>query len=341
MDIGDVLLVAAAVLGAEPDDVLEKTDIAALALALHAVPQEAEAIERAGALLHALLVERPFGDDTRAIALLSAAQSLEVAGSPITFTATNELFELLDRIESGTADLVDVCSYLYVEVSSMFERFTARARNVITHAYREAADFHHDWVGTEHLLLGVLDETDGIGADVLVSLGVDVDVVRREVEHRIGRGTEELKKRAPFTPRAKRVLELALREAIDLGHNYIGTEHILLGLLRLNEGVAAEILTDVYEIEIGRARNEVVIRLVSISVEPGSKGRRRSKPFVRPPVTWASPVDPAIAARRTRLLGDVQAVLDENTRLREEVARLRKLVDEHGIAGGEAGEQPA
>jgi ATP-dependent Clp protease ATP-binding subunit ClpA len=195
-------------------------------------------------------------------------------------------------------------------------------------------------VGTEHLLLGVLGESEGIGGIVLVNLGVDVDVVRREVELRVGRGSTEAPKRSPFTPRSKKTLELALQEAIKLGHNYIGTEHIVLGLLRVNDGLAAEILTDVYDVEIGRVRNEIITKLASGGWKPTYS--RRSKPFMRPPVTWASPVDPALVARRGRLLGDIQAVLDENSRLREEVAHLRMVLQQHGIdLGGEAGEQPA
>ena len=175
-------------------------------------------------------------------------------------------------------------------------------------------------------------------------MGVDIDVIRREIEHRIGRGTEDVPQRSPFTPRSKRVLELALNEAIQLGHNYIGTEHQLLGLLRVNDGVAAQILTDVYDIEVGTVRNDIVMRLMAIGSKP-QRGRRRSKPFMRPPVTWASPIDPALVARRSRLLGDLQALFDENARLRDEVADLRNLLHAHGIDSGgetgEAGDQPA
>ena len=224
----------------------------------------------------------------------------------------------------------------------MFERFTPRARNALTHAYEEAKALQHNYVGTEHLLLGLLRENEGIGAQVLIGLGVEVDVVRREIDHRVGRGSEDVRGRAPFTPRSKKVLELALNEAIQFGHNYIGTEHQLLGLLRVTDGVAAEILTDLYEVEIGRVRGEIVTRLATGGWKPS---RRRSKPFMRPPVTWAAPVDPALVARRGRLLGDIQALLDENSRLRDEVAHLRMLLHDHGIdPGGEAGEaggQPA
>ncbi|MEY2460023.1 MAG: ATP-dependent Clp protease ATP-binding subunit ClpC, partial [Acidimicrobiaceae bacterium] len=214
------------------------------------------------------------------------------------------------------------------------------ARTVITYAYAEAKLLQHNYVGTEHLLLGMLREGTGIGALVLADMGVDVDVVRSEIEHRIGRGTQDVPDRSPFTPRSKRVLELALNEAIQLGHNYIGTEHQLLGLLRVDDGVAAQILNDVYGIEIASVRHDIIRRLMAIGSVP-KPSRRRSKPFMRPPVTWASPVDPALLARRTRLLGDIEALLDENGRLREENTNLRALLHEHGIDLGEPGEAGA
>ena len=332
----ELFLIAAAVLGIEPEDVFDQADLDAVGRALQAFPPDARAIEQAAALLHAIIVERPFGDDSSAVAIVAAAHVLELDGKVTTFKPSDRLFVLLDAIADGSADVDVVCSFLSVEVSPMFERFTPRARNVMTHAYEEAMAFQHNYVGTEHLLLGVLRESDGIGAHVLVRLGVDADAVRGEIDHRVGRGTEAVSTRSPFTPRSKRALELALGEALKLGHNYIGTEHLLLGLLRLTDGLAAEILTDLYDVEIGRVRNEIVTKLAAGGWKPPYS--RRSKPFMRPSVTWASPVDPALVARRGRLLGDIQALLDENTRLRDEVANLRLVLHEHGLdLGGEAG----
>ena len=126
----------------------------------------------------------------------------------------------------------------------MFERFTERARQVVVLAQDEARALRHNYIGTEHLLLGLLREEEGLGARVLESFGVTVEDVRRDVERIIGVGDEVENGQIPFTPRGKKVLELALREAQSLGHNHIGTEHILLGLARENEGVAARILMD-------------------------------------------------------------------------------------------------
>ena len=121
----------------------------------------------------------------------------------------------------------------------MFERFTERARQVVVLAQEEARTLKHNYIGTEHILLGLLREEEGLAARVLESLDITVEEVRAQVARIVGQGDEVTTGQIPFTPRAKKVLELALREALSLGHNYIGTEHILLGLVRENEGVAA------------------------------------------------------------------------------------------------------
>ena len=126
----------------------------------------------------------------------------------------------------------------------MFERFTERARQVVVLAQDEASALKHNYIGTEHILLGLLREEEGLAARVLESLDVTVEEVRAQVERVVGRGDEPATGQIPCTPRAKKVLELALREALSLNHSYIGTEHILLGVVRENQGVAARILLD-------------------------------------------------------------------------------------------------
>ena len=121
----------------------------------------------------------------------------------------------------------------------MFERFTDRARRVVVLAQEEARMLNHDYIGTEHILLGLIHEGEGVAAKALESLGISLEAVRQQVEEIIGQGQQAPSGHIPFTPRAKKVLELSLREALQLGHNYIGTEHILLGLIREGEGVAA------------------------------------------------------------------------------------------------------
>src|SRR5919107_79094 len=142
----------------------------------------------------------------------------------------------------------------------MFERFTERARKVVVLAQDEARHFNHNYIGTEHLLLGLLREDEGVAAQALYSLNVALDEVREQVESIVGYGEEGTGAQAPFTPRSKKVLELALREALQLGHNYIGTEHILLGLVRESEGVAARVLSNL-DVDPDKVRREVVRRL--------------------------------------------------------------------------------
>ncbi|PZG05647.1 Clp protease [Nonomuraea aridisoli] len=126
----------------------------------------------------------------------------------------------------------------------MFERFTDRARRVVVLAQEEARTLNHDFIGTEHILLGLLKEGEGLGALVLGGCGVEIGHVRGFVEREVGRGATSPGGHIPFTPRAKKVLELSLREALQLRHNYIGTEHILLGLIREGQGLAVQALTD-------------------------------------------------------------------------------------------------
>ena len=152
----------------------------------------------------------------------------------------------------------------------MFERFTERARQVVVLAQEEARTLKHNYIGTEHILLGLLREEEGLAARVLESLDITVERVRAQVVRIVGSGEEVTSGQIPFTPRAKKVLELALREALSLGHNYIGTEHILLGLVRENEGVAARILLD-FDADSEKIRNEV-IRMLS-----GPGGRRQGQ----------------------------------------------------------------
>jgi hypothetical protein len=143
----------------------------------------------------------------------------------------------------------------------MFERFTERARQVVVLAQEEARTLKHNYIGTEHILLGLLREEEGLAARVLESLDITVERVRAQVVRIVGSGEEVTSGQIPFTPRAKKVLELALREALSLGHNYIGTEHILLGLVNENEGVAARILLD-FDADSEKVRNRV-IRMLS------------------------------------------------------------------------------
>ncbi|HSP72233.1 MAG TPA: Clp protease N-terminal domain-containing protein [Gaiellaceae bacterium] len=166
----------------------------------------------------------------------------------------------------------------------MFERFTERARQVVVLAQDEARSLKHDYIGTEHILLGLLREEEGLAARTLASLGIGLEEVREQVARIVGMGDEEVHTgQIPFTPRAKKVLELALKEALALGHKCIGTEHVLLGLARENEGVAARILLDLGA-DAERVRDEVIRQLGGPWVGPSPPApwrrfrSRRSQP---------------------------------------------------------------
>ena len=139
----------------------------------------------------------------------------------------------------------------------MFERFTDRARRVVVLAQDEARELNHNYIGTEHILLGLISEGDGVAAKALESMGISLDAVRSEVVDIIGRGSQPPSGHVPFTPRAKKVLEYSLREALQLGHKYIGTEHLLLGLIREGEGVAAQVLVKLGA-DLPRVRQQVI-----------------------------------------------------------------------------------
>jgi hypothetical protein len=149
------------------------------------------------------------------------------------------------------------------ERGSMFERFTNRGRRVVVLAQEEARLLNHNYIGTEHLLLGLIHEAEGVAAKALESLGISLEAVRAQVEEIIGQGETAPGGHIPFTPRAKKVLELSLREANQLGHNYIGTEHILLGLVREGEGVAAQVLVKLGGGDLARVRHAVTVQLAS------------------------------------------------------------------------------
>ena len=154
----------------------------------------------------------------------------------------------------------------------MFERFTDRARRVVVLAQEEARLLNHSYIGTEHILLGLIHEGEGVAAKALESLSISLEAVRNQVEEIIGQGGSSPSGHIPFTPRAKKVLELSLREALQLGHNYIGTEHILLGLIREGEGVAAQVLVKLGA-DLSRVRQQVIQLLSGYQGPAGSTGQ--------------------------------------------------------------------
>jgi ATP-dependent Clp protease ATP-binding subunit ClpA len=245
----------------------------------------------------------------------------------------------------------------------MFERFTDRARRVVVLAQEEARLLNHNYIGTEHLLLGLIHEGEGVAARALESLGISLEAVRAQVEEIIGQGQSAPVGHIPFTPRAKKVFELSLREALQLGHNYIGTEHILLGLVREGEGVAAQVLVKLGA-DLARVRQQVVqvlsgyaggedvgarMRLVRMTVpddlreaeEQLAQVRREKEAAIQEQdfekaatlLDQEKQLLPRLAElERAWTAGvDLAAVIQENHKLHREVERLRELLGRHGI----------
>jgi ATP-dependent Clp protease ATP-binding subunit ClpA len=240
----------------------------------------------------------------------------------------------------------------------MFERFTDRARRVIVLAQEEARRLNHNYIGTEHLLLGLIHEGQGVAAKALESLGISLEAVRAQVKEIVGQGLRAPTGHIPFTPRAKKVMELSLREALQLGHNYLGTEHLLLGLLSEGEGVGAQVLTRLGA-DYARVREQVVGLLPGEGEQAGPRTQpvrltvpedllaydeqiaqvRRQKEAA----TEAGDAEGAAALRdrEQQLLADrarrerewlaTVDIVEENQRLHREVERLRELLRQHGI----------
>ena len=213
----------------------------------------------------------------------------------------------------------------------MFERFTDRARRVVVLAQEEARMLNHNYIGTEHILLGLIHEGEGVAAKALESLGISLEAVRQQVEEIIGQGQQAPSGHIPFTPRAKKVLELSLREALQLGHNYIGTEHILLGLIREGEGVAAQVLVRLGA-DLNRVRQQVIQLLHDYQGKESAAG-----------ATWRGSADRAQRGPLPDLLSRLDAI---ESRLRalelgagtgpgphatEEIERLRRLLRQNDI----------
>jgi ATP-dependent Clp protease ATP-binding subunit ClpC len=210
----------------------------------------------------------------------------------------------------------------------MFEKFTDRARRVIVLAQEEARMLDHNYIGTEHLLLGLIHEGHGVAAKALESLGISLEDVRQNVEEIIGRGQEAPSGHIPFTPRAKKVLELSLREGLQLGHNYIGTEHILLGLIREGEGVAAQVLVKLGA-DLNRVRQQVIQLLGAYAGEAGPEGETA--------VTWEVDTGLTGVEREVRIVGSPAQIAEMLTRLRSIDTRLAAVEQHLGLGAREPG----
>ncbi|HEV2373521.1 MAG TPA: Clp protease N-terminal domain-containing protein [Streptosporangiaceae bacterium] len=334
-DAADLIVIAARVLGIDTRDALGLIDLPAAEAALaearnrHGEP----AGQVAAALLTGLIRHRPLPQGNRQVALLATLQFLGQQRLGLDLQPATAARDLIAGISSGTLAESAVTAWIAVRLrprpgkearimkrlirrgnceppavtarTGKFPHFTDRAYRAVTLAEAEALGLRHNYVGTEHLLLGLLGIDDGVAAKVLTRLGVSAPEARSEIEQIIGRGSAPPTGQPRFTPRSKKVLALAHGEAKRLGHNYVGTEHLLLGLVREGEGLAAQILG-----RLGADRAGIVEALLHV----------------------LSDADPACREqRRASLTGELTAVLDENDRLHAEVERLRLLLRQHGV----------
>ncbi len=343
LDLAGLVLVASRTLDLDEEAVLGLADLdAAESVLTLARDGRGGPAQQAAMLLGGLVRRRVFGPRSAEVAVMATLQLLALNGQQVgDLGSPAALRELVAGIAAGQLGTDELAAWLAERLQpaaaprragrllsrrvkdsrnpkdprhaddrmegGMFERFTNRARNVVKLAQEEARRLDHDHIGTEHVLLGLLGEPEGIGAKALVALGVSLEAVHADVERTIGRGEGAPTGHIPFTPRAKKVLELSLREALKLHHNYIGTEHIVLGLVREGEGVAANILVE-SGADLPEVRQEV-LRLLSTGVA--------DRAGAEPP--------------KERLIADIEALYEEIVRLAKEVDRLTELLREHGI----------
>jgi prophage maintenance system killer protein len=356
----------------------------------------------AGALLHALVRRRPLRRGNQQVALAAMLQFLALNGWEMDPGPPEAVAAVVAGIAAGTIDATAAAAWLAPRLrpsdrdaarakeapmpgrpamplgerlkratmrrqpKGMFQRFTDRARRVVILAQEEARLLRHNYVGTEHLLLGLLHEGEGLAAKALASQGISWGDVRSQVEEIIGSGRSPVTGHIPFTPRAKKVLGLSLREALALGHQYIGTEHLLLAILREGHGVAAQVLT-----RFGTSHSQVRERVLGLLTGEGERSdlqaqlaedlvdaaeeltrvrQRKEAAFDTGDLDAAA----ALRDREKQLLASklqleqqltagtgTQALIAENQRLHRELERLRDLLRQHGIEPDNGSARPA
>jgi len=395
LKVPDLVVIASRTLGLDTGQVLDLLDPAAAERALALVRPGSGPGDPAGlaaGLLHALVRERPLRRGNQQVALAAMLQFLGLNGWELDPDPPGPVAAVVAKLAAGTLDVRDVADWLAPRLrpsgragtgakeapvrggsalllaerikratrrpytKGMFHRFTDRARWAVHLAQEEARLLRHDYVGTEHLLLGLLYEGEGVAAKALKSLGISREDVRGQVEEIIGPGRGSRSGPIPFTCRAKKVLELSLREALALGHHYIGTEHLLLGVLREGEGVAAQILTRHgaghalvrervqsmlrSDCEHADPQTQLAADLVGTAEQLDEARRHKEAAFDAGDLDAAA----ALRDRERQLLADKlrleqqltagaggRAVIAENQRLLRELEHLRDLLRQHGI----------
>jgi ClpA/ClpB-like protein len=315
LDLAGLVLVAGRALDLDEASVVAVADLEAAASVLAAAGEAAGGPERqAATLVHGLVTRQVFGPRSPEVAVLAACQLLALHGlAALDLGAPAAVRHLLAGVAGGRVGVEELTAWLGQATTGwreqMFERFTDKARQAVVLAQDEARRLGHPEVRTEHVLLGLLTVTgDSAGTRALTALGIPLDDLGAEVEGRIGRGEGAPGGHLPFAPQSKKVLELSLREALQLGHNYIGTEHLLLGLVREAGSGAAQVLAG-RGADLDTVRQEVARQLATGAGE-------------RPAATSPS---------KEGLIADIEALYGEIAQLTGEVARLRGLLRRHGI----------
>ena len=395
LELADLVVIAGRTLELDTGQVLDLLDPEAAERALAQVcPGDVpgDPAGRAATLLRAIVGERPLRRGNQQVALAAMLQFLALNGWDMDPDPPEAIAGVVADLASGARDVRQVADWLAPRLrpgdraearakegpmrrsSSLllagrlrrvtvrtqpvgrFRRFTDRARRAVQLAQEEARLLRHDYVGTEHLLLGLLYEGEGVAAKALESMGVSRADVRAQVVETIGHGQSPPASQTPFTCRAKMVLELSLREALALGHHYVGTEHLLLGLLREGQGVAAQVLVTVGA-DLGRVQERVLAVLTGECEQEGSRvqpasdlvdaaeelaqvQRQKEAAFAAGDLDRAAALrdrERQLLADKLRLEEDLsagvrgQVLIAENQRLHRELDRLRGLLREHGI----------
>jgi len=395
LELADLVVIAGRTLGLDTGQVLDLLDPEAAERALaQACPGDApgDPAGLAATLLRAIVRERPLRRGNQQVALAAMLQFLALNGWDMDPDPPEAIAGVVADLAAGARDVRQVADWLAprlrpgdraearakegpmrrssalllaerlrtvtvrTQPACRFRRFTDRARRAVQLAQEEARLLRHDYVGTEHLLLGLLYEGEGVAAKALESMGVSRADVRAQVVETIGHGQSPPASQTPFTCRAKMVLELSLREALALGHHYIGTEHLLLGLLREGQGVAAQVLVTVGA-DLGRVQERVLAVLTGECEQEGSRvqsasdlvdaaeelaqvQRQKEAAFAAGDLDRAAALrdrERQLLADKLRLEEDLsvgvrgQVLIAENQRLHRELDRLRGLLREHGI----------
>jgi Clp amino terminal domain, pathogenicity island component len=400
LEVADLVVIAGRTLGLGTGQVLDLLDVGAAEIALaRARPgtDSGNPASQAAALLCALVQGRPLRRGNQQLALAATLQFLALNGWDVDTDPPDAVAAMVTGVAAGALDIKDVADWLAPRLrpsgraatqvkeapmrdrpalplaerikratirtrpKDMFTRFTDRARRVVVLAQDEARELGHRSVGTEHLLLGLLAEGEGVAALALESLGISLEEARDRIEEIAGRGHDAPTGHLPFTPPAKQALERALREAVQLGHNYIGTEHLLLSLLAEGDGITAQVLAGrgagydqvqerVVALLTGRYEQaDPQTRLVRLPVPAGladATGQLRQVQRQKTAAFEKGDLDSAAAlrAREKQLRAeklrleqewaagvDVRAVIAENQRVHRELDRLRDLLRQHGI----------